>query len=323
MPTWTEVIIKVMENHGGLASLSQIYEEAEDIKGSPLPSGYQKTIGKYIYSNTSYNPNYKGKDLFKRVSTGVWALKDTAVVSLPPYQAAIKPAASLIKISPANLHEEAANVLRTIKEYREYQHPDSPSWLEYIKEFVHVLGFSTKEQHPRLLTLSMMGDETPKAVLIHNQPGEEIEEIVPGFTWKTHLHYAAEHFRVSWGVLTNGLQLKVFNFDDGTVNEFASWPNFDEIILNEDIGSFMSVYNVFSGFGKAGYGAPTNKKGESKKGLTHNLNGSSNHDSLLVEFWRQLIQKANTNSAIQIMDEPKPRYYLHSKANKKGLVYSF
>ncbi len=90
-------------------------------------------------------------------------------------------------------------LLRTIKEYREFQHPDSPSWLDYIKEFVHVMGFSTKEHGPHLLTLSLMGSETPKAVLIHIQPEEEIEGMVTGFTWETYLHYASDIFGLMGG----------------------------------------------------------------------------------------------------------------------------
>ncbi len=61
-----------MESHGGQASFPQIFKEAENIilQGSPLPLAYQKTIGKYIYSNTSYNLDYTGKDLFKGSPSG-------------------------------------------------------------------------------------------------------------------------------------------------------------------------------------------------------------------------------------------------------------
>ena len=320
MPTWIEVIIKVMENHGGQASLVQIYKEAEDIKGGPLPLAYKETIGKNIYSNTSNNPNYTGKDLFKRVSNGVWALQDSLTVPQASQLIRVKYPPSIKNTSLLDSREDVANALRTIKQYREYQHPGSPSWLDYIKELIHVLGFSTKEQDPRLYTLSLMGSETPKVALLFIQAGEEIEGIVPGFTWKTHLRYAANNFHVRWGILTDGLHLDVFNFDNNGVNKIVSWPNFDEIISNEDLSSFASVYNVFLEFKKT---SRISRRKAWKEEFSQNKAGVTEHQSQLVEFWNQLIQKAMASSSIQITDHPRPRYFLHAKAGRRGLVYSF
>jgi len=44
------------------------------------------------------------------------------------------------KYSLLDSSETIANFLNTIKEYRDYAHPDSPEWREYIKVFFHVMA---------------------------------------------------------------------------------------------------------------------------------------------------------------------------------------
>jgi hypothetical protein len=109
------------------------------------------------------------------------------------------------------------------------------------------MGFITEKQESRLLFLKVMGgNNTPKAIVGIPFPGENFEEIVPGMKWETHLLFAASHYQIEWGILTNGLQLKIFNFGGQGDQPPLLWPDLDGIIEYEKLDSFFSIYEVFS-----------------------------------------------------------------------------
>ena len=150
-------------------------------------------------------------------------------------------------ISLPDSFETIVNFLTSIKQFRDYAHPDSPEWIEYILEFFHVLGFQTEQKAPRLISLNDIGTQgTPKALVMVLSPSENFDEIVPGLDWLSYLRFAANFYQVNWGFLTNGLEMQVFDFrrkDYSTTNFYA---NLDKIITEGRLDSFFNIYKIFA-----------------------------------------------------------------------------
>lgn len=143
--------------------------------------------------------------------------------------------------------ETIENFLKTIKEYRDYAHPDSLEWQEYIHEFFHILGFHTEQKAPRLISLGDIGTNgSPKALVMLISAGENLEEIIPGLDWLSYLFYAANFHHVNWGFLTNGLEMKVFDFRRDDYRKIFLWANLDGIIRDGKLDSFFTIYKIFS-----------------------------------------------------------------------------
>lgn len=147
--TWIEDIVRAITNLGGQATLTQIYEEVKRIRQGPLPKMWQHIIQDTIYQHSSDTQKYQGNDLFRKVDKGVWSLQNHVETSQPVLRAPKQKATVPQNYLPPESFEEIANILRTIKQYRDYQHPDSSTWKEYVDEFFHVLGFSTDEKKPK------------------------------------------------------------------------------------------------------------------------------------------------------------------------------
>src|SRR5260370_29536020 len=119
---------------------------------------------------------------------------------------------------PPESFEEISNILRTIKQYRDYQQPDSPSWKEYVKELFYILGFSTEDINPRLIALNVMGsNHTPKAIVGFVHSGENFEDIVPGLPWESYVFMAANYYKILWGSLKHCLQLVINHYPGAAV----------------------------------------------------------------------------------------------------------
>jgi len=151
------------------------------------------------------------------------------------------------KYSLLDSSETIANFLNTIKEYRDYAHPDSPEWREYIKVFFHVMGFHTEQTAPRLISLGKIGaNDSPIALVLCILPSENFNEIISELDWLSYLFYAAKFHNVNWGFLTNGLEMKVFDFRRNDYRENFLSANLDGIILNDRLDSFFTIYKILS-----------------------------------------------------------------------------
>ena len=143
--------------------------------------------------------------------------------------------------------ETIMNFQKTIKEYRDYAHPDSPEWQEYIQEIFHVLGFETKQEAPRLISLIDIGAQaSPKALVMLVSPGENFNEIIPGLDWLSYLRFAASFHQVNWGFLTNGLEMQVFDFRRKDYLTIFFQANLDGIITEGRLDSFFTIYKIFA-----------------------------------------------------------------------------
>ena len=73
-----DFIIEAIQNNGGIATYTQIYEEYERITGTQLTAGRKAGIRKTIELNSSASKLYSGKNIFftPSIGSGVWGLTD-------------------------------------------------------------------------------------------------------------------------------------------------------------------------------------------------------------------------------------------------------
>jgi hypothetical protein len=150
------------------------------------------------------------------------------------------------QVPDAELIETIVNSLKTIGEYRNYYDPERVGWEEYIYEIFHVLGFSTEKIDSRLFFLKDMGGPAPQVLVLCSFPQENIAAIAPGICWDSYLRYAARYYEVKWGILTNGLQLQVFDYGNLSNNTQLFWSNLDETIKNQSLDGFYSLHKTLS-----------------------------------------------------------------------------
>jgi len=324
MSTWIEDINQALKNLGGQATLNQIYDEVSRIRQGPLPKMWQHIIQDTIYQHSSDTQKFQGNDLFHKIDKGVWALRNHAAAPQPVHQALKQKNAVPQNYLPPESFEEIANILRTMKQYRDYQHPVSPSWKEYVDEFFHILGFSTNGKSQRLMTLGLMeANHTPKAIVCYVKPGENFEEITPGLEWESYLFYAAKFHQIDWGILTDGLRLKIIHFKDQDNKQPSYWPDLDGIVCQEKLDTFCAVYKVFS-FIKGYDGKPAIAHGNQKK-LQESQNDRelAERHVLRLKFWGELLEKAKVKTKLHAKVSPGIENWISAGAGKSGLGFNY
>jgi hypothetical protein len=269
MATYVEDIIQALKNLGGQAKLADIYDEVDRIRTVPQTKNWKFNISGIIGNHCPDSSRFLGREYFRKVGNGFYALSDRDSLSSPRKEPSLK--RNLIKNNNSipESFETIANILKTIKEYRDYSTPGSEDWITYIQDFFHILGFNTEKQESRLVLLKEIGVENEvKAVVDILLPGENFLEISPGIKWESHLRYEAHYYHTNWGILFNGLQLKVIDFDNTTEQARLDWPNLDEIITQENPDGFFPVFKIFSGIkgNKQEYSKKPQATGEIKRG---------------------------------------------------------
>lgn len=324
MATWNEDILQAFRNLGGQAHLKQIYAEIKQIRKEPLPKSLEHIVQRIIQDHSSDSASFRGNNLFRKVGNGVWALREQAVIIQPPNPTAERNKPSFNNYLPPTSFEQISSVLRTIKEYRDYQQLDSPSWKEYVNEFFHILGFSTQEKNPRLMVLNVMGsNHTPLAVVGFALPGENLEEIVPGLPWESYLFFAAHYYQVEWGILTSGLALKILNFQDGDIITTNHWPDLDRIICDEKLDTFWAIYKVLSRIKNHPDKSVTGRgKGQNTRHVP-SKDGLAERHVRHLEFWGQLLEKAKNKTKIHAKVSPGKENWISAGAGKTGLYFNY
>lgn len=279
MTTLVDDIVQALKNLGGQASLDQIYAEVYRIRKKPLPKSWQANIRDRIECFSSDSHIFKGKDYFRRVSKGVWALRDpiqgsqsSQVEQLEGYVRdllkSVKKQERYIRRQSAKLlpsvekpkktsndskilsesYDEIANTFRTIQQYREFTDPvDLSNWYDYVNQFFHLLGFNTEQCNARLFFLTDLGVESIRRAFVgFVYPVENFEEIIPGLNWETILSYFAHFHQMEWGILTDGFQLKVLRFENTEPIRIAYWSDLDGIIRSNNLEAFFAVYKAFA-----------------------------------------------------------------------------
>lgn len=75
---WVDDVRLALHQIGGVASLHQIYRKVEEIRhsaGRSVPKTLEATIRRTIEDHSSDSENFRGVDVFEKVSRGEWALR--------------------------------------------------------------------------------------------------------------------------------------------------------------------------------------------------------------------------------------------------------
>lgn len=245
MATWVEDIVQALKNLGGEASLAEIYKEVKRIRQDPLPISFEASIRERIEAHSSDSANFKGKNFFRKVGKGVWALRDHYPESRQTPQI-VKGKTAPLLYGVANIEfEDSANILRTIKQYREYKEHNTNEWEIYIEEIFQVLGFEMEEPIPGIKLLKKLGSEGGARIIAGIITKEKtFDEYSPKIRWEFLLSHFAQQFDIPWGILTNGLELRIIRFTKRGYSLEYSWSNFDEIIRNEALMPFYKIYSL-------------------------------------------------------------------------------
>lgn len=308
---WAFEIVQILQNLGGKASLKQIYDEFRSNHPEHLPSHWHQLIQGTLQTNTSEGLRFDGKHYFFRVEKGIWQLMgdpgldfstiELATPSRPPHLTTMNNVPILQNSLQTESFEDIENVLKTMKQYRDYYDPQSLSWNTYIREIFCILGFSVISINPRLVALNVIGaNQEPKALVALIQPNENFDEIVPGLSWESYMLFAANFYQIEWGILTDGLKLKINRYQDHESKQFQHWPNLDEIITSGISATFATIYKIFSEIKQNVSMNEVPTETTEKHRLSDDLLNSNQKIVLVHEFLNQLLQKAKTKTQLHI-----------------------
>jgi hypothetical protein len=243
MATWVEEVIQALDNLGGKASLSEIYEEVERIRVEPLSNTWKATIRRTLQDYWPEASHYKDKDYFRRVATGVWMLSNQAGAPSQKVEH-IRSRKKSKKIRKEIPSVNIQNAFSSIQEFREYSHPiDFSSWRKYILDVFHLLGFGTKTLDSNIFALTdINGKKEPVAVLAIIPPTKNIEETGPGVYWQKFIYDVSISSGVGWGILTDGFSFRIIDCRaKNPRKKFLSF-DFDGIVINQDIKKFNKIH---------------------------------------------------------------------------------
>ncbi len=247
MATWVEDIILALQNLGGQATRKELFAEIGRIRTGSLPKSCQAVIQSVLQAHSSDSSGFRGKDYFKKIDSGVWALREAGNQPAAARQYQKKKTKPLQDYASPSF-DEISNIFKTIKQYRDFANPNNlDAWFEYVYEIFHIFGFATKPIAPCLIALhDMDSDKDIKALVCLVKPNKDFHYIVPGFDNQSYLFFASKHYHVTWAILTDGLKLKVYNFSSDPDNQENIEYEFDEILKHERTDSFFSIYRLLT-----------------------------------------------------------------------------
>ena len=143
--------------------------------------------------------------------------------------------------------ESILAIQKAISAFRANAQPDQPSWNEYILQFFQKMGFRTDPQDSRLITLSGTGGHSPsKTLLLLLFQTENFDEIIPGLRWQSYLFYAGHFHNAHWGIITNGLEIRLYDLTRPDYQDTFLWINLDGVVKEGHLEQLFTVYKVFS-----------------------------------------------------------------------------
>jgi hypothetical protein len=318
MTTMAEDIVEALINLGGQAPLKAIYAEVGRIRTAPLPKNLSASIRGTIEDHSPDSTRFKGRDLFRKVSRGVWALSNQSGLKAPSPVKKVRKKSRIRDVEITESYDTIANLLTTIKEYRDFSKPDETSWAEYIQEFFHLMGFSTKELGGGFFTLGEIGSRsTPKAVAVITTLDNDFEEIGPGVTWEFIMSISVKSLQVDWGILIDGYRLKVFDCRKKEPKVTLFLSSLDEIVRNCRIEDFYTIYKMFAII-KGNAGELRKRKSGIREGVKR-----PERFSRRMEFWKMLLAKAKLHTKIHENISHGTGNWVSAGAGKTGLSYSY
>lgn len=165
-------------------------------------------------------------------------------------------------------YDSIIQLMHTVHEYRMYASPDKNSWHEYTREVFHLFGFDTVQRESRILTISEFGAKnTINATVALVKPEEHFEELLPGFQWVTFLQWINHYHNIRWGIVTNGMQYQLVDFQRRDFNSVYFRFDLDMILHNKLESQFFTVFRaiqLFRNSHKADSNIPTKKSKRTK-----------------------------------------------------------
>lgn len=225
---------------------------------------------------------------------------------------------------PSESFDKIGIILETIKKARENNHPESPKWKGYVKQFFQAFGFSTQEKYPRLTTLSLVdGDQSPKAVTAFLQPGESFDELVPGLSWETVMAFAANFYHVDWGVLTNGLQLMVIQYQGEKIKQRSYWQDLDQVICEQSLVEFFPILMAFNIIKKAKTQVNNQDGNPIVDPEGSNSLARASKSVTVRDFLKQLLERAKTRTPLHAKVSLGFHNSVSVNAGKRGLSFGY
>ena len=220
--------------------------------------------------------------------------------------------------------EEVQAFLETIKQSRGRYQPNTPDWDKYIKQSLQAIGFSVETKHPLIHILGYgEGDQSPKALAVFIQLGESLENLLPGLPWETFMLYATSFHHVDWAIFTDGLQLKVVQFQGQEVKQRLYWQNFDQIICQQRMDEFFAIFMVFNIIKKAKIQTDTLPDHPATDIEKRQAVAKAKMSIIVREFLRQLLERANAKTPLHAKASLGIHNNFSVNAGKRGLSYGY
>lgn len=251
MATWVEDVFQALKNLGGQASLNDLYTEVRRIRTDSIPKSLNAIVRRTLEDNSPDSKNFKGKDHFRNIDRGIWALtnpSDNQVIQKGKRSKTKKIMDAKVKnrFVPESF-ETLSNLLTTLKEYRLYANPKSASWNDYIRDIFHLCGFQTTQLDGNLLLLGdAVKNNSSLAVLQIIHPDDDFEFIYPDLRWETLVFYASKYHGVDWGIIVDGFHLSVLNCKTDQPNQEFYTDELDENIEKVKFDKFFEIYTIFT-----------------------------------------------------------------------------
>ena len=244
MTTWLDDIITAFENLGGQAKVVDLNSEVSKVRTQPLPKSWKDVIRATLQFNSPDSKIFKGIEYFRKVDKVTWKLSDNPGKKHPDTRNINPGGNRLIKRSIPKKQDTIPTLIKTIKDYRDYSHPDSSSWDKYIYSFFHLLGFNTKTINKHLVTISdLSGNDISVAVVGIIKPGNSKEEFSDGFAWRDIIRFAASFYKVNWAILTDGLFFDLLDTRNIRSIQTVTSLDLDDILHNFKTREFINFVN--------------------------------------------------------------------------------
>jgi hypothetical protein len=222
------------------------------------------------------------------------------------------------------------NILRTIKEYREYSDPMADGWVDYILELFHLLGLQTIHIGPRLIKLSSFdgGHNEDAIALILNQKDNQYEAI-SGLTWSSHLFYVCKYFNIKHGFISNGKTTKLYHWGEEDFHDNYILADLDSMILTDSREVFgLWLTTIAKITGRSVSYTPTKNKKNSTPKSQENSNKENLRYGIVVNLFQQLFSELQDSMLSRRPDLGNPRKVLPQTwwgfgAGKSGLAFNY
>lgn len=328
-------IIEALKNLGGQGTLKEIHDELERIRTPSRPYYHPQGIRKMLDDNSPDSSNFKGQDYFRKPQIGFYSLTDQTGTRLakPKYSVSGNErkktkTKSVKKAGVSESFETLSNILATIKEYRVYSDPNSSSWEGYIQEFFHLIGFKTTQLGSRFFSLDdIENNNSSLALLSIVKPNEDFENIIDGISWENYILFASKFYRIDWGILTDGFNLKILDCSGTEIRSTFFLSKLDEMVMNNEFETFYTVYKEFSKLRNNEQKDHTSKTTPTKQDFTrYVLNGKTYWKNQLVlqviTEWVKSNKPKNKEELFQVFPKSMHRDSLFKPVAEAREIYN-